>query len=363
MTELEKARLEIDRADKLMAELFESRMNAVKTIALYKKENGLRIDDPAREKAMIEKNAGLIKDEELRDYYVRFLRNNIDVSKAMQHRMMDRMRVSYAGVEGAFANIAARRIFPEASAMAYADFKAAYEAVVGGECDCAVLPIENSANGDVGQVMDLAFFGPLHINGVYDIPVIQNLLAVKGAEIGDIKTVISHPQALGQCAEYIHRHGFAQIESVNTAVAAKQVAEMGRKDVAAIGSEEAAEKYGLIKLEAHINGSSVNTTRFAVFSRTDAAVKRPGRFIMVFTVNNVAGSLGRAISIIGEQGFNMRALKSRPAKELVWSYYFFVEGEGDVTSDAGKTMMRKLSACCNSLKIVGCFEKEIILQG
>ena len=91
-----------------------------------------------------------------------------------------------------------------------------------------------------GQVMDLAFFGSLHINGIYDIGVVQNLLAIKGTTMDQVKTVISHPQALGQCAEYIKKHNFEVIEAVNTAVAAKQVSEMGRHDIAAIASDEAA---------------------------------------------------------------------------------------------------------------------------
>ena len=81
----------------------------------------------------------------------------MDISKAYQHRLLEGMRVAYSGVEGAFANIAANRIFPDAKAIPHADFKAAYDSVVNGECDCAVLPIENSHNGDVVQVMDLTF--------------------------------------------------------------------------------------------------------------------------------------------------------------------------------------------------------------
>ncbi len=116
------------------------------------------------------------------------------------------MTVAYSGVEGAFANLAAQRIFPSARCLPYADFKAAYRAVEKGECDCVVLPIENSFNGDVGNVLDLAFFGTLHINGVYEAEVVQNFLGVKGASVSDIKKVISHPQALGQCATYIEKH-------------------------------------------------------------------------------------------------------------------------------------------------------------
>lgn len=360
MTELDKARQIINETDKQMAELFEKRMDAAKMVAAYKKEHGLQIDDFAREEQIIAKNTSLIKDEDYKSYYVNFLHETINISKALQHRLLDGMRVAYSGVEGAFANIIAERVFPDANCVGYKDFKAAYNAVVSGECDCALLPIENSFNGDVGKVMDLSFFGSLFINGVYEAEIVQNLLGVKGAEIETIKTVISHPQALGQCASYIEKHGFETVEAVNTAVAVKSVAERADKTVAAIGSEEAAEKFGLVKLESHINESNQNSTRFAVFSRSEKARQvTDNHFILLFTVNDAAGSLGRAVSIIGEHGFNLRALKSRPTKELIWNYYFYVEGEGNIGSKQGEEMLSKLYECCSDLKILGSFDKEI----
>lgn len=360
MNDLEKAREIINKTDKEMIRLFEERMDAAATVAAYKKEHGLPIDDFTREAQILKRNAELVKNQSYLSYYINFLQDVIGLSKKLQHRLIDGMRVAYSGVEGAFANIAAERIFPDATAVSHRDFKAAYEAVVNGECDCALLPVENSHNGDVSQVLDLAFFGPLFVTGIYEIDIIQNLLAVKGTTLADIKQVISHPQALGQCAAFISKHGFEAVEEVNTAVAARKVAQMNRRDIAAIGSEEAAKKFGLEKIEGHINESGSNTTRFAVFTRADKSHTPSDRhFIMLFTVKNAAGSLGRAISVIGEHGFNLRALKSRPTKELIWDYYFYVEGEGDINSEQGKAMLKELKKCCNHLKILGSFEKEI----
>lgn len=362
MTDLEKARAAIDEADREIARLFEQRMNAARTVAAYKKERGLQIFDPIREQAILRRNQEWIENESLRSYYMRFMEHTMAISRAYQSRLMDGMRVAFSGVEGAFADIAAGRIFPEATTVPHKDFKAAYDAVVNGECDCAVLPLENSYNGDVGAVMDLAFFGTLYINGMYDIAIEQHLLSIKGTTMDQIKTVISHPQALGQCAEYIRQHGFETIEAVNTAVAVKQVAEWGRHDIAAIGSGEAAQKYGLKKLEARINESNQNTTRFAVFSRIPKSESAAdSRFIMLFTVKNEAGSLGRAMSVIGSHGFNLRALKSRPARDLIWSYYFYAEGEGNIASQDGKKMLEELRTCCDQVRVLASFEKEINL--
>ncbi len=360
MTDLEKARLIINECDDGIRILFEKRMSAVKMVAKYKKENGIPVDDIEREEQMIKRSSKLVSDEDMRSYYVNFLRASIDISKQYQHKLLDGTRVAYSGVVGAFANIAAERVFPDAVTVPYPDFEQAYRAVENGECDCAILPIENSFNGDVGKVMDLAFFGTLYVNGVYEAEIVQNLIACEGATLSSIKTVISHPQALGQCAEFIKSHGYASKEAVNTAVAAEQVAKSKRLDIAAIGSVEAAEKFGLVKLEGHINAASNNTTRFAVFSRTRRAPSpKDNHFIMLFTVKNEAGSLGRAISVIGEHGFNLKALKSRPTKELIWDYYFWSEGEGNISSDEGERMKKKLKECCSNFKLLSSFDKEI----
>ena len=360
MNNLQNARKIINRIDKEMAQLFELRMDAVKLVTEYKKENGIPIDDFKREAEIIKKNSELINNDEYKSYYVNFLKNTIKLSKDMQHKLLEGMKVGYSGTRGAFANIAAERIFPDGECIPYPDFKSAYTACENGECDCVVLPIENSYNGDVGNVLDLAFFGSLYINGIYEAEIIQNLLGIKGASIEDVKTVISHPQALGQCAEFIEKHCFNTEEAVNTAIAAKTVASGNDKSVAAIASAEAGEMFGLSVLATHINKSSTNTTRFAVFSRSKrASSPTDERFIMLFTVKNTAGSLGNAISIIGQYGFNLQALKSRPTKDLTWDYYFYIEGEGNIDTPEGNAMLKKLSECCADLKVLGTFHKEI----
>ena len=180
MTKLDAAREEICAIDKEMAALFERRMNAAKVVAEYKKENGLPVFDAGREAYLIERNSAYIEDGVLKDYYIEFLKNTMDISKSYQKRLLNGMRVAYSGVPGAFAYIAVSKIFDCALPVSYGSFKEAYEAVEKGGCDCAVLPVENSYAGDVSQVMDLAFFGSLHITGIYDLSVSHNLLAKKG---------------------------------------------------------------------------------------------------------------------------------------------------------------------------------------
>ena len=362
MEKFNEARNTVSEVDKKIAELFVQRMKAVKEIALYKKEHGLPIYDKEREALLIEKNSSYIDDSDLRSYYVSFLKDTMEISKNYQHRLLEGMKIAYSGVEGAFAHIAAKNIFPDGIHISYSDFPSAYKAVETGECDCCVLPIENSYAGEVGQVTDLMFEGDLHVNCFYDLKISHNLLSLPGADIKDIKTVISHPQALNQCEGYISKHGYEQINAVNTAVAAKSVAEKGDRSLAAIASVETAKLYGLEVLDHDINESSGNTTRFAVFSRAEnkASADIKSKFIMMFTVRNEAGALAKTVNVIAKHGFNMGVLRSRPVKKVSFHYYFYVEAEGDAYSDEGRCMLNELMQHCEKLKLVGSGIKDII---
>ena len=163
---LEQARSIINEVDAQMAELFMRRMRAAELVYAHKKEFGLPILDQKREDAVIENNASRIEDDVLRGYYIDYQKHLMSVSRAYQYRLQNGLRVAYSGVEGAFAHIAAGRIFPGSERVSCADFKEAYDAVVSGDCDAAVLPIENSYAGEVGQTVDLIFSGNLYINGI-----------------------------------------------------------------------------------------------------------------------------------------------------------------------------------------------------
>lgn len=361
MNDLEKARKTISEIDEQMAKLFAERMHAVKLVAEYKKSHGLPVLDKAREEELLRKNTEKINDETLKEYYAQFLKNNMAVSRAYQERLLGGMKVAYSGEKGAFAYLATERAFPTAQKLSYPDFLSAYKAVENGEADACVLPVENSYNGEVGQITDLAFTGSLFIVGMLELPITQDLLGVAGASVKDVKDVWSHPQALGQCAEYIREKGMTAHEFSNTALAAKFVAEKGDSTQAAIGSALAAEIFGLEVLERNINQSPANTTRFAVFSR--AKVNRDEKdnrvcSVFTFTVKNEAGALAKAVDVIGSNGFNMRTIRSRPMKELMWQYYFYVEAEGNIFSEQGKKMMQELSGHCDRLKAVGSYIKD-----
>ena len=356
---LEEARAIINEVDAQMAELFVKRMRAAELVYDYKKEFGLPIQDPVREQAVIERNAALIEDDGLKGYYMDYIRNMMSISRAYQYRMQNGLKVAYSGVEGAFAHIAAGRIFPGGNRISCRDFKAAYDSVVSGENDVAVLPIENSYAGEVGQTIDLIFSGNLFINGIYELEIHQHLLGVPGAQASDIKKVISHPQALSQCHDYIRTLGLETEDSNNTALAAKHVARAGDKTLGAIASAETAEIYGLQVLEHNINKSSENTTRFAVLSKVQASSPSLSNSVLMFSVKNEAGCLASAISVIGKYGYNMTSLRSRPLPKHSWQYYFYIEIDGSTETEKGQQMLKELGEVCDRLKVAGTFGAHV----
>lgn len=351
---LDEARKNINAIDKEMAELFVKRMEASKMVSDYKVAHGLPILDKTREMAVIERNSALISDEVIREYYVDFLSEVMSCSRRYQYRLQAGMNVAYSGVEGAFAHIASKKIFPNATLSSCGDFAKAYEAVVKGECNACVLPIENSFAGEVGQTVDLIHKGELYVSGIYRHEIRHNLLGVKGAKLGDIKKVFSHPQALMQCADFIKENNLITEESNNTALSAKVVAESGDVSIGAIASIETAALYGLDVIEKNVNQSNVNTTRFAVLTKAKLIDEKNTHSVLTFTVNHEAGALAKAINIIGKHGYNMTALRSRPQKNHAWQYYFYVEVDGNVYIN-GEKMLQELSTVCEELKVAGTF--------
>ena len=279
MDNLDEIRKRINSIDAEIAELFEKRMIESRNVANYKIANGLSITDMKREAELIRKNSMMISDDTLREYYVSFEQNLMDLSKAYQKRMMDGMRVAFNGDNDTLALDAISRIFPDARLVSHSSHADAYAACESGDCDAAVLPVENSISGEVGAVTDLMFSGKLYVNQMTDV-------------------------------------------------------------------------------ESPTNG----ITRFGAFSRvlnTQSGKPASGRrFIIMFTVKNEAGSLAKTLNIIGVHGYNMCNLRSRPMKDLMWNYYFFVELEGDINTREGQSLLQELGTLCDNLKLVGSFSNQ-----
>ena len=159
------ARKKISEVDRKIADLFEERMRASEDVADYKRKCGLPIEDPVREDELIKKNSSLVP-EDIRPYYIGFQRDIMKASKAYQRRLIEGEKIAYCGEEGAFAFFTAKKLFPDSTPVAKNSFEEAYDSVSSGECELAVIPLENSYAGEVGQVTDMLFSGSLCVNAV-----------------------------------------------------------------------------------------------------------------------------------------------------------------------------------------------------
>lgn len=356
-TPLEQARMRIDAIDCQMAALFAQRMDAVRMVAAYKQAHGLPVLDATREEAVVQKNlahlGGTAEDTAaIAAFYEDFVRHNMALSRQFQTRLLGQSTVAYQGVEGAFSHIALKTLFPHGDALAFATWAQVFDAVEKGEAASGVLPFENSFAGDVSEVMDLCFAHPnLLVQQMYDLPVSQNLLGLPGARISDVRTVLSHPQALSQSARMLESLGLATQSCANTAEAARHVAQTGDLSLAAVASRETAALYGLQVLVRDIQTSGENTTRFIVIGKRCA--QAGNRFSLLFTIENAAGQLARVIQTISAMGVNMECIKSRPMAHLPWEYYFYSELVGNCP-DAVAEALRDV---CKSVRVLGVYTR------
>ncbi|MDD5603745.1 MAG: prephenate dehydratase [Eubacteriales bacterium] len=262
--------------------------------------------------------------------------------------------IGYLGPEGTFSQEAleiylGRSDRTDYTPRAFSAMPDILHAVTDGKIGEAFVPIENSIEGPVNEVLDmLAFEDGLMINGEAVIPIKQNLLALKGTAVNGITTILSHPQGIGQCRNYLASY-FPQVmlkPVASTAQAAREVA-CGEAGLAAIGSGAAARKYGLDIIRNGIQDNGNNTTRFVVISRHDSAMTGDDKTSIVFSADDKPGSLYRVLEIFNIWEINLTKIESRPAKDQLGKYIFFVDMNGhredEDISDALRMVRRKTS--------------------
>ena len=234
-------------------------------------------------------------------------------------------------MQGAFAQIAAEKIFPDADLKSFASFRQAYEAVEKKSCDYAVLPIENSFAGEVAQVTDLLYAGTLKIVGIFELPVVHNLLGIPETDITQIKEVYSHPQALSQCSRFL-KECLPDAEIVpcsNTAVAAEKAAENGN-GCAAICSPACIGLYRLDRVTGApdvISDVGDNYTRFVVVSPELEIYPGSDKITVTAELPDRPGALYELISEFAAADINLTKIESRPIPCRQFEYSFIFDFE------------------------------------
>lgn len=355
MSKLDELRKEIDEIDGQMAALFGRRMSVAAGVAEYKREHGLPVLDAGREDAVLQKNLARLDAPALKEYYEDYLRHLMGLSRQYQAAILGANTVAYQGAQGGFGHRVAVSLYPHAVLQAKATFAAIFEAVDEGSAAYGVVPFENSSTGDVSEVLDLCYSHRCHVAGVYDLPVTQNLLALPGAQLCDIKKVVSHPQALQQSRRFLSNLNVELEAFANTALAAKQVAELGDASVAAVASLDAAELYGLVPLAKDIATDTDNTTRFILITR--ALPAQGDRLSLFVTVENGVGRLAKIIEVIAAEGFDMENIKSRPMQGRPWEYYFYIELVGEPGAHTDH-LLEKIRQVSLSVRLLGVYYRH-----
>ncbi|MGN0182383.1 MAG: prephenate dehydratase [Candidatus Ornithomonoglobus sp.] len=212
----------------------------------------------------------------------------------------------------------------------------AIKAVDRGEIERCIVPIENSLNGSVTMTLDtLAFNADVYITAEYVLGITQNLAVRKGAGLSDIKTIMSHPQGLGQCTKMLEgEFSHAELKAVESTALAAKLASESNGSIAAIAPAAAAELYGLEIVRPACNDDTNNFTRFVVIEKKpNMNVTDHDKTSIVFSTEHVPGSLYRAIGLLGDEKINMLKIESRPVKREFGKYIFFIDIEGN-TDDA-----------------------------
>lgn len=286
------------------------------------------------------------------------------------------MRVGYQGEPGAYSEEAVVTYFgdQQATPVPCTTFDDAFDKLAGGDLDVAVLPIENSYAGDVGEVYDLLRRTDMWIFDELALPVRHCLLALPGISLEQIKFVRSHPQALSQCRTFIRDHGLWPEPIHDTAAAARQVAEERRVDTAAIASKRAAQHYGLEILAEGIQDSADNTTRFLVIAPPDSSF-RPQRgrrheyrtvdakTYLLFAVADRPGALYQCLAVLARHNINMSKLTSRPFPGRPWYYMFFADLICSVADDHVLKALKELEEHTVHLRVLGSFPAEPLPPG
>ena len=248
--------------------------------------------------------------------------------------------VAFQGAPGANSHVAVEETFPDGLPLPCFSFEDAIDAVKEGRADCAVIPIENSLHGRVADIHFLLPESGLVITGEHFLPIRYALMGPKkpGAPLDGVKEAMSHPQALGQCRQWLKAHGITPIAYPDTAGAAALIAEMNNPKVAALAPPPAAKIYGLETLASDIADAEHNTTRFVTLARGGRSLTGEGPFMttIIFEVKNVPAALYKAMGGFATNGVNMTKLESyqRGGSFAATDFYADVDGRpGDDNLD------------------------------
>ena len=264
------------------------------------------------------------------------------------------MKVSFQGEHGAYSESAAKKFFSgEIETIPCNSFEDVLELTENGGSDYSILPVENSIEGSVGQSIDAITHTKLHAIGEKYLKVEHCLISI--GNLDDIETVYSHPQALGQCSDFIKTKNLKTVPTYDTAGSVKIIKNLNDTHSAAIASIDAGDLYNIPIIKEGIENNTNNYTRFLIFSKTNSKEKTNDKTSIIFSVKHEPGALHQILKEFNDNDINLTKIESRPNKNTNWEYNFFVDFLGHSSNSKIKSVLGSIEKNTIFLKIIGSY--------
>lgn len=262
--------------------------------------------------------------------------------------------VSFQGERGAYSEAAAKAFFStEINAVPHPTFAKVLENTIQDKTEYSILPVENSLEGSIGESYDLLYSTSLNAIGeIYHR--IEHCLIGSGL-LEEIDTVYSHPQALGQCRNFIEKHNMKTVPSYDTAGSVKIIKELNKKNIACIASKDASKIYNMPVISENIANNLNNYTRFLILSKNNKEETGKDKTSIIFSIKHEPGSLHRIIEKFYNYNVNLTKIESRPTKTNTWEYNFYVDFEGHAKNPKIAEMLVKIKDETLFMKILGSY--------
>jgi chorismate mutase/prephenate dehydratase len=369
----------INQCDDALSQAFVKRMETAMEIARYKKENNLPVFDPERERAVISRvTEGL--DEAMavnmkllyntifdlsRTYQQRYLSEQTALTNRIQRAIEDtpqvfpkRAVVACQGMEGAYSQQACDKLFALPSLMYFRRFEGVFQAIQSGLCAYGVLPIENSSYGSVTEVYDLMRRYRFHIGRGVRLKIDHRLLAKPGVKLMDVREIVSHEQAIGQCGTFLKSLKDVKVTVFgNTAEAAQYVSASDRRDIAAISSPACAAIYGLSVLAEAVSDSDSNFTRFICIAKELQVYPGANRMSLMLNVRHTPGALYAMIAKFAALGLNLTKIESRPIAGTDFEFMFYFDLDASVYAPEALQLLCELDAGPETFTYLGSYSE------
>jgi chorismate mutase/prephenate dehydratase len=368
-------RARLDDVDAELVEVVARRLDLVRAVADVKADATGAIRDAGREREVIEAATSLARERGVSVHLVRRLFEEL-LHHSVTHQSArispgagGVLRVSYQGAENAYSYLAAHKHVEEAGAVGEfvgcRTFRDAAQLLLDGDVDLAVLPIENTTAGSINGVYDVLRTEELSIVGEEVWKVDHCLAGPADVPLDSLTRVLSHPQALEQCSDFLATLPHCEaVSHVDTAAALEAVAAAADPSVAAIGSTEAATALGLVVLRHGVANQEENYTRFVVLATEPRPVdpRLPAKTSLILITRHEQGALLRCLEVLSAGGLSMTKLESRPRPGRPFEYMFFLDFEGTVDDPRVHTALDALRLAALSVKVLGSYPSRTLVR-